>query len=83
MAHLASEHLPRLLGLLALRHIEEDAEHDPTSNADIGALTSRRDPPDILVIQDTEIDLVGALDNTGGLERFSDPAGILGMNVGR
>jgi hypothetical protein len=47
MAHLAREQFAGLLGLLALRDIEENAEHESVGDVSVVALTSRGDPADI------------------------------------
>jgi hypothetical protein len=60
VAHLARQQLVRLLSLLPLGDIKEDAEHNPVGYVRIVSLTSSGNPPDIGARKDTKIDLVSA-----------------------
>src|ERR1700712_4140474 len=53
------------LSLLTTGDIQADAEHHPVHDALVRALTTRRDPADIITAHDPEVDFVGAGDRTG------------------
>ena len=59
MAHLARQQFVGFLGLLALRDIEKDAEHDPVGDVSIVSLASSGNPADVAAGQNTEINFVG------------------------
>ncbi len=81
MAHLAREHLVTLLGPLARRHVEEDAEHDPVDNAQVTPLAPGGDPQDLVTMPNTKVDLVGFRDRPGGPERVPHPLKVFRMNM--
>ena len=60
MAHFARKHFTGFLGQLALTHVEEDPEHDPADDTLVFAPTARGYPPDLIAVQDAEVDLVFA-----------------------
>ena len=86
VAHLARQQVPRLLGLLARRAVEEGAEHDPPDGTLVGAAPTSRDPLDAIRQKDAEVDLLGTRRRAGDRKRGphsvevrrSDPRGQVG-----
>ena len=81
VAHLAGQKLIPLLGLLAPGDVEEDAEHRPTQDIEIFALSPRGDPPDLAVDHDAKVSFVGAQDCAGRSEGGPDTITIRRVNV--
>lgn len=81
VAHLAREELVSLLGLLASRRVEEDAEHHRSDSAVVVALTPGGDPSDLVAIEDAEVGLVGTEDGARRREGRPDPVAVGRMDA--
>jgi hypothetical protein len=83
MAHLAGEQIAVFLGKLALGYVEKDPEHAAADHALIIALAARSNPPDLLSVDDAEVDFKGTQNIARGRERRANPVEVLRMDAGR
>ena len=68
MAHLACEQFVGFLGLLALRDVQKDAEHNSTRYVGVVALAPGGNPSNVILEQDSKIDFIRANDSACGGE---------------
>jgi hypothetical protein len=83
VAHFARKQFVTLFGLLPAGYVDENAEHDAVSYADIGTLAPRRNPPDQISNQDAKIYFITADQRSGRGERGSHPVAICRVDVFR
>ena len=81
MTHLAREKLMAFFSLLTTSHIKENAKLHSVNGARVFALSTRRNPTNIVAEHDPEVDLIGTYYRAGRGECGLNLVSVGGMDM--